>query len=357
MSNSKRKSVKTIVAVLFLIIAMMVFVSCDKVTQTEDVKVQDTAFSMGTAITSTLYGSNSDILEQNLASVRECLSKVDQEISWRNEGSLTDIFNKEHSVSVGNREEVFRQALDVAKESGGAFDPTVLSVSELWDIGGENERHPSDEEIQKALEKVDYTVISLNEDVLSCENPDVLFELGAIGKGYALKEAYEAIDKSQVSSGVISAGSSILTFGTKPDGSKFRVGLRNPRGDQDDLIGIFELTDLSVSTSGDYEKYFEEDGKRYHHILDARTGYPADSGLTSVTVVADGEEGNGTMCDALSTALFVMGEDKALDFWRSGVYDFDLVLVTADGRVVVTEGLAGRFTESEGSGYTYETAS
>ena len=147
MSNSKRKSVKTIVAVLFLIIAMMVFVSCDKVTQTEDVKAQDTAFSMGTAITSTLYGSNSDILEQNLASVRECLSKVDQEISWRNEGSLTDIFNKEHSVSVGNREEVFRQALDVAKESGGAFDPTVLSVSELWDIGGENERHPLDEEI------------------------------------------------------------------------------------------------------------------------------------------------------------------------------------------------------------------
>ena len=308
MSNSKRKSVKTIVAVLFLIIAMMVFVSCDKVTQTEDVKVQDTAFSMGTAITSTLYGSNSDILEQNLASVRECLSKVDQEISWRNEGSLTDIFNKEHSVSVGNREEVFRQALDVAKESGGAFDPTVLSVSELWDIGGENERHPSDEEIQTALEKVDYTVISLNEDVLSCENPDVLFELGAIGKGYALKEAYEAIDKSQVSSGVISAGSSILTFGTKPDGSKFRVGLRNPRGDQDDLIGIFELTDLSVSTSGDYEKYFEEDGKRYHHILDARNGYPADSGLMSVTVIGI----DSTLCDALSTAGFILGLDEGM---------------------------------------------
>ena len=100
MSNSKRKSVKTIVAVLFLIIAMMVFVSCDKVTQTEDVKVQDTAFSMGTAITSTLYGSNSDILEQNLASVRECLSKVDQEISWRNEGSLTDIFNNISTMKV-----------------------------------------------------------------------------------------------------------------------------------------------------------------------------------------------------------------------------------------------------------------
>ena len=154
-------------------------------------------------------------------------------------------------------------------------------------------------------------------------------------------------------------GGNIRALGTRPDGDPWRVGVQDPAKPDDGnaLVGILHLADAYAMTSGSYQRFFEENGTIYHHILDPDTGYPADSGLTSVTVVADGEEGNGTMCDALSTALFVMGEDKALDFWRSGVYDFDLVLVTADGRVVVTEGLAGRFTESEGSGYTYETAS
>ncbi|MDY5612927.1 FAD:protein FMN transferase, partial [Dysosmobacter sp.] len=113
-----------------------------------------------------------------------------------------------------------------------------------------------------------------------------------------------------------------------------------------------------------YQRFFEEGGKTYHHIIDPATGYPADSGLTSVTVVADcdrdevdGTPGVGTMCDALSTALFVMGEEKALDFWRSGAYDFDLVLVTEDSRVVVTDGVANEFEESKESGYSYEVVS
>lgn len=305
------KCKKTIVIMFLMILVMMVFVSCNQVgtKSAEDVRVQDTVFSMGTSFTSTLYGSDSEVLEENLEDICQALEKVNQDISWRNEDSLVDVFNQQHTVAVEEHAKVFEVALDVAAQSQGAFDPTVLSVSELWGIGTSAQRHPEDSEIQEALASVDYGSLSLKDGVLHSNRQDVLFELGAIGKGYALEYAYAEIDRDAVSGGILNAGSSIYAFGTKADGSKFRVGLRDPRGEQEDLIGILELTDLAVSTSGDYEKYFEEDGKRYHHILDARTGYPADSGVMQVTVIDE----NSTLCDALSTAGFILGLEDGMD--------------------------------------------
>lgn len=298
--NKKRK----IMQALLISFGMMALTSCSK----PPVQGQNTSFSMGTAITTTLYGDDSSNIESGLAAVSASLDAVDKDISWRIDGSVTDIFNEQHEAVTGDREEVYRIALDVAEKSGGAFDPTILPVSKLWDFGGENQRHPSQEEIESALLNVDYQAVSLNEGILKTENSSLLFELGAVGKGYALEAAANLIQREEVSGGILSAGSSILTFGTKPDGSLFNVALRDPRGTQEDRIGVFSLTDLSISTSGDYEKYFEEDGKRYHHILDARTGEPADSGLMSVTVISD----NSTLCDALSTAGFILGLDEGM---------------------------------------------
>ncbi len=302
-SASKKKKIPLILTVA---LSAMIFTSCGK--PAAPVQGQNTDFSMGTAITTTLYGNSEDAIEANLSAVSECLASVNQDISWRMDGSMTALFNENHEAVVGDREEVYRIALDVADKSGGAFDPTVLPISRLWDIGGEGQRHPSDEEIREAMADVGYQAVSLKDGLLKTEAPGVMFELGAVGKGYGLTAAAEQIDREAVSGGILSAGSSILTFGTKPDGSGFRVALRNPRGGPEDRIGIFALTDLSISTSGDYEKYFEEDGKRYHHILDARTGKPADSGLMSVTVIAD----NSTLCDALSTAGFILGLDEGM---------------------------------------------
>ena len=186
-----------------------------------------------------------------------------------------------------------------------------------------------------------------------------MIDLGGIAKGYAADQVAEIFRSRQVPRGKIELGGNILVIGDKPDGTAWRVGIQDPkRADAaDGLVGVLNLMDAFAVTSGSYQRYFEQDGKIYHHIIDPATGYPADSGLTSVTVVADSETGNGTMCDALSTDLFVMGEEKALDFWRSGVYDFELVLVTEDDRVVVTAGLADIYEEIEGSGYTYEVVS
>ena len=183
-----------------------------------------------------------------------------------------------------------------------------------------------------------------------------------MAKGYAADKIVKVLQEHEVPRANINLGGNVLAYGDRPDGTPWRVGIQDPArvDEQNAFAGVLALTDSFAVTSGGYQRNFEQDGKTYHHIIDPATGYPADSGLTSVTVVAPALEGflNGTMCDAYSTALFVMGEEQALDFWRdrsAGV--FELVLVTEDGRVVVTEGLADRFTLDESSGYTLEVAS
>lgn len=162
-----------------------------------------------------------------------------------------------------------------------------------------------------------------------------------------------------VAHGTVYLGGNTWVCGGNPEGDPWRIGVQDPaRAEEAEAYtGILRMTDGFAVTSGGYQRYFEEDGVTYHHIIDPATGRPAESGLTSVTVVADGTVGNGTMCDALSTALFVMGEERALDFWRSGAYDFDLILVTEDGRLLVTDGIADQFQPDETAGYAYEVVS
>ena len=224
-------------------------------------------------------------------------------------------------------------ALEYGDATDGAFDITIAPVMDAWGFTGDSFRVPEQAELDALLRRV--------------------------SSGEIQMQTFRA---NGVESGKISLGGNVFVLGTKPDGSDWRVGIKDPQNEEA-LAVILPLRDAYAITSGGYERYFEENGKTYHHIIDPATGYPADNGLLSVTVVAKANgpdasgAGNGAMCDAFSTALFVMGEEKALDFWRTGGYDFDLVLVTADGRVVVTAGLADRFEEVKDSGYTYETVS
>ena len=161
-----------------------------------------------------------------------------------------------------------------------------------------------------------------------------------------------SLEETGVTSALMSLGGNVMTLGVKPDGSSWTVAITDPFS-PDSLIASLHVTDQAVVTSGNYEKYFEENGKRYHHILDPKTGCPAESGLVSVTVLCE----NGAWADALSTACFVLGPDGALalrdDLADQGT-DFELILVTDDGRVLYTDGLADAFTPNDESGYTYE---
>ena len=259
-------------------------------------------------------------------------------------------------------------ARDCSLATDGAFDPTVAPVMDAWGFTTDSPRVPDAGTLSALLPLVDsaaltVTVPAPGEDGSAQLAPGQAVDLGGIAKGYASDWVEAALRRNGAQRAMVYLGGNVLVLGTKADGSAWRVAVQDPE-DPSAYAGILTLTDAFAVTSGGYQRYFEENGVRYQHILDPKTGYPAESGLTSVTVVAaaNGPDydsdtpapGSGAMCDAFSTALFVLGEEKALDFWRTSGYAFELVLVTEDGRVLVTEGLADRFEQTEGSAYRYE---
>lgn len=250
-----------------------------------------------------------------------------------------------------------------SKITDGTFDCTLAPVSSAWGFTEDSFRVPSRTELNGLLKNVGWDKFHLSEgqSLAASHDEGVEIDLGGIAKGYVTDVIAKILEENNIPRATISLGGNVLVWGDRPDGTPWRIGIQDPaRVDvADGYAGFLNLTNAFAVTSGGYQRYFEEDGKTYHHIIDPATGCPADSGLTSVTVVADWEQGesNGTLCDALSTALFVMGEEKALDFWRTSGSGFELVLVTEDGRVVSTDGLTDCFAPDETSGYAYETVS
>lgn len=228
--------------------------------------------------------------------------------------------------------ECIKAALKVCEASDGAFDVTSGGIVSLWSIGTDDERIPSQAEIDLALRSVDYKALTLNGNSAQLSGEAVI-DLGAVGKGAACDEIRKVFAEYNSDRGVASVGGSILLYGK----GEFSVGIRDPFGSADDCIGTLKLGECCVSTSGAYERFFEQDGQRYHHIFDARTGYPAKSGLASVTVVCR----SGVYSDALSTACFILGYEKSLALLRE--FDAQAVFVTENGEIKITDGLVGSF--------------
>jgi len=259
------------------------------------------------------------------------------------------------------------QLLKAAKEycevTNGAFDVTIAPVCDAWGFTSENRQVPDAAELEQLLELVGSGRIDVNEGSAALGKGQTI-DLGGIAKGYVSDLMLDLYERYDMIRGTVSLGGNVYVKGTKEDGSLWKVGVQDPQDPENGtLVGMVGLQDAFAVTSGGYQRYFEENGNIYHHIIDPATGYPADSGLTSVTVIApareteDGAAGNGTMCDALSTALFVMGEERALEFWRSGELEFELILVTNDDRVVVTSGIWEQFEPTREEVYTYEAVS
>lgn len=328
--------------------------------------------AMDTAMLITTYGERSPAAayacEDTIRDLEKQLSRTDpdSEVSRLNASGGEPV---EVGEDLGVRLEL---AGYYRGSTGGTFNIAIAPVVSAWGFTEDSFRVPSQGELDGLLALVDGFQVSMTPSLGSNGDgpktmvslgPGQSIDLGGLAKGYAADKIVGVLQGHDVPRANINLGGNVLAYGDRPDGTPWRVGIQDPArvDEQNAFAGVLALTDSFAVTSGGYQRYFEQDGKTYHHIIDPATGYPADSGLTSVTVVAglDAEGGfPGAMCDALSTALFVMGEEKALDFQRdwSGV-PFELALITEDGRVVVTPGLADRFTLDESSGYTLEVAS
>lgn len=309
--------------------------------------------AMDTAMTFTVYGQGA---EQVLSDASLEMRRLEGLLSRTDPDSAVSRLNTAGSAAVG--EEVcalLTVSAAYSQATGGALDITLAPVSNAWGFTTDHYQVPSPAALEALLTHVGMEHVTVAPPNAALD-PGTQIDLGAIAKGYASDRIGELFRSAGVERGWAALGGNVLAWGTRPDGKPWEVGIQDPaHPDGGELVGLLQLQDAYAVTSGSYQRYFEESGRRYHHILDPKTGAPAESGLVSVTVVADGQDGNGTMCDALSTALFVMGEEQAAAFWRSGAYDFQMVLVTEDGRVLVTDGLADAFT-AEGD-YAYETLS
>ena len=336
--NGKRRRTRQFLAVLLLLLTALS--GCGR-TNLEAQEAENSFFAMNTYMTFTAYGEQA---EDALVDARVRVEEVEALWSVTDEGS--EIYRANHSggepVNVSEETaELVSFALEMAEKTDGALEPTIYPVLRAWGFTTDTKQVPSQEEIDALLEDVGHEKITLDGTLLTVPEGMEL-DLGAVGKGYAGDLAAEAVRARGIECAILSLGGNIQAVGSRPDGTDWRVGLRSPW--EDGTLGVLRVSDQAVVTSGGYENYFEDkDGNVYWHILDPETGYPAKSGLLSVTIICP----QGRMGDALSTALFVMGPQKAEEYWRENG-DFEMILVTEEGEILITEGVADHFTLSEG---------
>ena len=307
-------------------------------------------FAMDTYMTFVAIGDGADDV---LTDLSRTVNTLESSLSRTVDTSEVSRLNRDGSaVWDEDGAQLLSWALQHSQETDGAFDITIAPLVELWGITSDSPRVPSQAEIDALLPLVGYEHVHQSEFCSISLDEGCSVDLGGIAKGYAADLLRAQLEKEGVTSATLDLGGDVFVMGRKTDGSDWRIAVKDP-ADTESYLGVVSAADKFIVTSGVYERYFEENGVRYHHILDPKTGCPAESGLVSVTVLCE----NCAWADALSTACFVLGPDGALalrdDLADQGT-DFELILATDDGRVLYTDGLADAFTPNDESGYTYE---
>lgn len=353
MISTRLSGIKTLFFLSLILISGASLTGCgrDKLSSCEVNGFHLDTFTSIVAYTSDFYDESDSFLTRNEKAKERCasfLSECDEELtryeallSKTREGS--DVYRINHAGGAEVKIDddtafVLEKAIYYAELSGGAFDPTIGTVSELWDFQADSEKNvPEALELSDALSHVDYSGINLikKEDgfYASLSDPEASLDLGGIAKGFIADKIKEHFAECGAKSGIINLGGNVLLVGKKPDGSAINVGIQKPFGGSAEAIKTLTLSDKSVVTSGIYDRYFEKDGKIYHHILDTKTGFPVENDVLSATIVSDSSLDG----DALSTICLSLGTEKGIELINS-IPDTFVLFIKDDYEVVCSDG-------------------
>lgn len=309
-------------------------ISFDPVTQNK--------FLLGTVVTITLYDNPE---EEIFDEIFNELEKIEKEMTINNAITSEVIEINNHAGIEGvkvskNTFDVINTGLNYSKLANGAFDITVGPLVKLWEIGFTDARVPSHEEISKALELINYEDVELNEEQLTVKltKPGMMIDLGGIAKGYAADTAIKILKEHGNQHAIINLGGNVYAYGDKPQDQPWKIGIQNPFLPRGEYLGIASVKNKAIVTSGTYERFFEQDGVTYHHILDPKTGYPVSNNIVSVTIIAD----NSMVADALSTAAFALGIESGLALIES-LDQVEALYITNDNQIYPSSGFMQSF--------------
>ena len=303
-----------------------------------------TVFALGTVCTIQLFTEKPQTeVETVLQACTRRLEELERHLSANAESStLIDINHGAGVFAVTVPADIyplFERAAFFAEKTDGAFNPVIGSVVKLWNIGFENARKPDEQDIRDALSHTDYGDVQLTANRVFLKKKGMKLDLGAIAKGFAADELVRIVKQAGITHALIDIGGTISTVGKRPDESLWNIGIRDPRVQHGQPVISTQVENRSISTSGSYERYFEQDGVRYHHILDPATGYPVRNNLIAVSVFSN----SATDADALSTACFVLGYEKAVKLLAE-LPDTEALFIFGDNSVRATGGLAAHIT-------------
>lgn len=336
MKSSKNSVKYLILCSIFSFFVLSVFFSCKK----EALPAQ-TQLHLGTVCTINLFESGSTDLYSKMF---QRLKSIEQVFSVRIADSALSQVNQSAGISpVTVPQEVIyvlQEALRIAEKTDGAFDPTIGPLVDLWDIGGDNSQVPSQEAIERAISLVDWRLVELDVEASTVFLPKegMALDLGGIAKGFAADQLVAMAQEAGVQRALFDLGGNIYAFGTKEDGTPWRVGVKNPKNPAAEPALAIAVKDSSIVTSGMYERFFEQNDIRYHHILNPATGFPVWNDVQSVTIVCK----SSMLADALSTSVFILGQKKGLQLLEAE--DAEGVIIATDNKVYPTSGMTNQLT-------------
>ena len=331
---------KWLIIISFVLVLFLGFRIMSKEKDSKEDITTKTNYIMGTIMNISIYDDvDEKIFEDSFDIIRDIEKKMslnidDSEINNLNKNGFNNFVNVSDQTLF-----VLKKSMEYSKLSEGYFDVTVGPLVELWGIGSENARVPSSDEIKSAISKIDYKSVQIDGNKVKLDKDNMIIDLGGVAKGYAADEVAQYLKSKGVKKAIIDLGGNVYTLGSKEKNVPWTVGIQNPLNEKrGDFIGVINVSDKSVVTSGVYERYLEKDGKKYHHILDPFTGYPVDNELLSVTIVSN-ESIDG---DALSTSVFALGVQRGYELVKS-LKDVEAIFVTKNKEIYITPNISDSF--------------